>query len=556
MSANRTNVIFPDGTILEVQKGTKIFEISKLYQKNMKNMIVGAMINNEVISMNTEIRRQTKLEFIDFTSINGYRIHKNGLQFVTQVALKEEFGDEFQVVYDHSIANGLHLTVEGDKKFTLACANRLKKKMIELINSDEIIEELNVDSKDGIDYFNKCGFYEKAQNIHNVAKTIVKMYKLKSCLNYFYSEMPYSTGCLRNFEIVFLKDNRLVLLFPNPSTKSKVPDYVHYQKVIDCFDNEKKLIQSYETFYVSDLNNLISQSKMENYIKMVETNFNNKISSLVDEIIKKKSRFILVAGPSSSGKTTTTKKIALQLRSKGKKVLMLSVDNYFKDRNETPLDENGEYDYECLNALDLKLLNRNLKDLLNLKKVKLPEYNFALGEKEYKSEPVSIDDNTLVLMEGLHCLNDDMTFDIPTDLKYKVYLSPFIPLNIDRHNYISTTDLRLMRRIVRDNRSRATNVGETINYWNKVRYGEEKYIFPYIDNVDLIINTSLVYEIGVLKVFVEPLLYSVKSDSPAYNEARRLINSLSTFFPIPSDYVIDDSILREFIGKSVFENYS
>ena len=189
------------------------------------------------------------------------------------------------------------------------------------------------------------------------------------------------------------------------------------------------------------------------------------------------------------------------------------------------------------------------------KKVSLPEYNFVAGVKEYNSAPVKMGENSIILMEGLHCINDAMTPDLDPALKYKVYLSPFIPINIDRHNYISTTDLRLMRRIVRDNRTRATDVGETINYWNSVRHGEEKYIFPFINNINKIVNTSLIYEVGVLKVFVEPLLYSVESNSPAYNEARRLINSLRTFYPIPSDYVSEDSILREFIGKSAFETY-
>ena len=307
--------------------------------------------------------------------------------------------------------------------------------------------------------------------------------------------------------------------------------------------------------FLGDVNKYVSDCKIDNIIRITETHFNNEISDLVSDVIKKKARFVLFAGPSSSGKTTTTKKIALQLRSRGYEVLVISVDNYFKNLVDSPKDENGNYDFECLEALDLKLLNKQLKDLIAGKKVDLPTYNFITGEKEYKGDPIKIEDNTIILMEGLHCINDEMTPDLDPSLKYKVYLSPFMPLNIDRHNYISTTDLRLMRRIVRDNRTRATDVGATIAYWNKVRDGEEKYIFPFINNVDKILNTSLVYEIGVLKVFVEPLLYSVKSNSPSYNESRRLINSMRNFFTIPSDYVPEDSILREFIGKSSFENY-
>lgn len=555
MATNRTNVTFNDGTVLEIEKGTSIYELSKIYQPKMKNSIVGVEIDNETISMETKIMKATKLEFIDANSTNGYKINKYGLEFVTEVALKETFGDEYEVTFDHSIANGIHMTILSDNKFTLSDAKKLKTKMNEIISNDERIHEINVDKKEAISYYNKVKATEKAANIHNLTRHIVTVYKLRSYINYFYSEMPYSTGCLNKYDLVFLGDNKLVLLFPSPCTKFKVPEYIHYQNVIKCFDEGKKWINSVGIPYIADLNKKIADCKIEDLIKIIETNFNNNIHELVDDILKKKAKYVLFAGPSSSGKTTTTKKVALQLRSRGYDVLVISVDNYFKDKVDSPKDEEGNYDFECLEALDLKLLNKQLKDLIAGKKVTIPEYNFPLGKKEYDHDPIQINDNCIILMEGLHCINDEMTPDLDQSLKYKVYLSPFIPINVDRHNYVSTTDLRLLRRIVRDNRTRATDVGNTISYWNTVRSGEEKHIFPYINNVDKILNTSLVYEVGVLRVFVEPLLYSVKSNSPAYNEARRLINSLSSFFPIPSDYVTDESILREFIGKSVFESY-
>lgn len=555
MATNRTNVTFNDGTVIEVEKGTTIYELSKLYKSKMPYNIVGAEIDNETVPMETKINRATKLEFIDVTSTNGYKINKYGLEFVTEVALKETFGLCYEVTFDHSIANGIHMTIICDKKFTLTDAKKLKTKMNEIIANDERIYNLNVEKKEAINYYNKVKAPEKAQNIHNLTNNIVTVYKLRNYINYFYSEMPYSTGCLNKYDLVFLGDNKLVLLFPSPNSKFKVPEYIHYQNVIKCFEEGKKWIKDLGIPYIPDLNRQVSDCKIEDLIKLVETNFSNQIHDLVDDIVKKGAKYVLFAGPSSSGKTTTTKKVALQLRSRGYEVLVISVDNYFKNKKDTPKKEDGEYDFECLEALDLKLLNKQLKDLIQGKKVDLPEYNFVTGEKEFNNEPIKLNENAIILMEGLHCLNDEMTPDLDPTLKYKVYLSPFIPINVDRHNYISTTDLRLMRRIVRDNRTRATDVGETINYWNSVRSGEEKYIFPYINNVNKIVNTSLVYEVGVLKVFVEPLLYSVKSNSSAYNEARRLINSLRGFYPIPSDYVGDDSILREFIGKSSFETY-
>ncbi len=555
MATNRATVTFNDETTIEVEKGTTIFELSKLYQPKMTYNIVGAEINNETVPMDTKIFRNTKLNFIDISDTNGYRINKSGLEFVTEVALKESFGDEYEVSFDHSIANGIHMTIHGEKKFTLNDAKKLKTKMNEIINADERIYNLNVDAKEAMTYFKKVGAPEKAQNIHNLINKIVTVYKLRDYLDFFYSEMPYSTGCLRKYDLVYLGENKLVLLFASRNTKFKVPEYIHYQNVIKTFDQGKQWINELGTPYVADLNKKISDCEIEDFIKIVESNFSNRLYDLAQDIIKKKSRFVFFAGPSSSGKTTTTKRVALQLRSLGKQVYVMSTDDYFKEREDSPRDENGNYDFECLECLDLKLLNKQLKDLIAGKKVSVPTYNFEMGKKEYISDPVKLDENAIILIEGLHCINDEMSPDIDPALKYKVYISPFIPMNVDRHNYISTTDLRLMRRIVRDNRSRATDVGETINYWNTVRCGEEKHIFPFINNVDRILNTSLIYEIGVLKVFVEPLLYSVKSNSPAYNEARRLINSLKTYFPIPSDYVSEESILREFIGKSIFENY-
>lgn len=555
MATNRTNVTLNDGTTIEVEKGTTIYEISQVYQPKMKYSIVGAIIDNDVVPMETKINKATKIEFIDITSVDGYKINKYGLEFVTEVALKEAFGEGYEVIFEHSIANGILMAIDCEKKFTLNDAKKLKTKMNEIIANDEKIYDLNVEKQEAINYYKKVKAYEKAENIHNLTNKIVTVHKLRNYINYFYSDMPYSTGCLKQYDLVFLGDNKLVLLFPSPNSKYKVPEYIHYQNVIKCFDESQKWLNSLGIPYVSDLNKIVSDCKIENLIKVIEMNYENQLHELASDIIKKKAKYVLIAGPSSSGKTTTTKKIALQLRSRGYDVFMISVDNYFKDKVDSPKDADGNYDFECLEALDLKLLNKHLKDLIAGKKVSLPEYNFVAGEKEFNNEPVKLGENTIILMEGLHCINDAMTPELEPELKYKVYLSPFIPLNVDRHNYVSTTDLRLMRRIVRDNRTRATDVGNTITYWQTVRSGEEKHIYPFINNIDKIVNTSLVYEVGVLKVFVEPLLYSVKPDHPAYYQARRLINNLRGFYPIPSDYIPDESVLREFIGKSIFENY-
>ena len=461
------NITFSDNTSLEVEKGLTLYEISKLYP-HQDNNIVGAEINNEVVPMDTIIDKDTTINFIDKNSINGYRINKVGLCFVLEVALKEAFDKKYEVEFNHSIGNGLHMSIEGKEIFTLNDAKKLKKEMNLIISNDERIYNLNVEKKEAINYYSKVDAIEKAENIHNITNNIVTAYKLRNYINYFYSEMPYSTGCLSKYDLVFLGENQLVLLFPNPNTKYKIPEYIHYKNVIKCFEASQKWIRALGIPYVSDLNRRVSNCKIEELVKITEIDFNNKISEMVDDFIKSKARFMMFAGPSSSGKTTTTKKVALQLRSKGYDTLVLAVDDFFKERLESPKDENGNYDFECLEALDLKLLNNTLNDLLAGKETKLPTFNFVTGCKEFNNPPIKIDEKTIILMEGLHCLNDDMVPDVDPSTKYKVYLSPFIPLNIDKHNYISTVDLRLLRRIVRDNRTRARDVEKTIEEWNNV----------------------------------------------------------------------------------------
>ena len=303
------------------------------------------------------------------------------------------------------------------------------------------------------------------------------------------------------------------------------------------------------TSYLSDMNDLVSLGKVKEFMDANELVFNESILNVANEIVSKREiKVVLIAGPSSSGKTTTTKRLSTLLKAKGFEPVSISTDDFFVDREETPKNGNGEFDFECLQAIDLELFNKTLISLLKGEEMDMPEYNFVAGKKEYNNHKVRLNKNSILLIEGLHCLNDDLVPYIKEENKFKIYLSPFIPLNIDRHNYISTLDMRLIRRIVRDNRTRGKKVDQTIQEWQVVRAGEEKYIFPYVHQADVIINTALSYEIGVLKIYAEPLLYSVNMDSPYYEEARRLLNSLKGFYPISSEYVKDDSILREFIG--------
>lgn len=550
---DKIKVIFNDNTIREYDSGINYYEISREFQNLYNNKIIGVKVNNEIVPMDKKAINNAKVEFFDASDINGYKMNQSGLKFVLEVALKETFGTNYEVIYDHSIASGLHMTIKSPTPFGKEETEQLKQAMQKIINEDYKIEHLNVSKKEVINYYEKTSNPEKAANIHNVTNNLVSVYRLKNQINYFYTEMPYSTGSLNLFDLVCLENNVLVLLYPSKEENASIPPYVRYDSVIKCFHERKKWLLSMDIPYLADLNNQITYSNIENIIRASEINYDNSIHDIVDEIIAKKSKYVMMAGPSSSGKTTSTKKLALALRARGHEPLVLSVDNYFVDREDTPRLENGDYDFESIRALDLKLLNEHLKKLNNNETVVIPEYNFVLGKKEYHNNPIKLGNKGIILMEGLHCLNDEMTKEIDNSLKYKIYISPFISLNMDKHNYISTTDLRLLRRIVRDNRTRGKDVAFTIGYWNNVRNGEEKFIYPFLNNADKILNTALVYEIGVLKVFVEPLLYSVPTSSPYYEEARRLINFLKSFFPIATDLISKDSILREFIGGSSFE---
>ena len=361
--------------------------------------------------------------------------------------------------------------------------------------------------------------------------------------------MPYSTKYIKKFELKYLGNNRLVILYPSNLTEGRLPEYVHHENIIDAYYDGKSWLKKLNTPYVGDLNNLVSTREIKNFIESCELHFTDEIKKACDKIIRNNDKkFIMIAGPSSSGKTTTARVLGAYLRSKGYDPICLSTDDYFVDRIDNPKDEFGNFDFECLNAIDTEAFNNDLMRLLKGEKVNIPTFNFITGTREYHNHYIKLKENSIILIEGLHSLNDDLTPGIPDKYKYKIYLSPFIPLNIDRHNYISTLDLRLIRRIVRDNRTRGYTVSEVIEKWQSVRNGEEKYIFPFTHQANVIINTALPYEIGILKVYAEPLLLSIDTDSKYYEEARRLLKFLRSFYTITSEYVNKSSILREFIG--------
>ena len=527
-------------------KGTTYYDISRGF--NLEKNILAAKINNEVLSLNDVARDDVIVNFVDLNDLTGNKIYRNGLEFIFEVALKTKFPD-LDIVYQHSVPSGVLGEIVGDKVITQEDLITIKKEMTNLIEADIKLKKLNVKSKEAIDFYKKIKQVEKAENIKNISDKVVTLYELNGYYNYFYSEMPYSTGSINLYDIVFLGRNRLVFIIPNKNTNGLLPEYVHYDNIINSFLVGKNWLETLNIRCATDINRTVSNNKIEDFIKSCELVFNMNIYAAVNNVVNNKDiKFVLIAGPSSSGKTTTTKRMTSYFLAQGYDPIILSIDDFYLDREDSPKDENGNYDFECLNAIDLDLFNHTLKKLLDGETVSIPTFNFILGKKEFNNKCVALKDNSIVLIEGLHAINDELLPSIEDKYKYKVYISPFIPLNIDRHNYISTIDLRLIRRIIRDNRTRGYDVNTTLHSWQNVRRGEEKYIFPFIHQADIIINTALPYEIGVEKVFIEPLLRSIDFNSEYYEEARRLLNFLKIFYPIPGEYVNKDSILREFIG--------
>lgn len=539
-------ITFEDGRTKIFPINTPVYEIAEFYQRKAAIDILGARINNEIVTMNTKIKRDCKIEFLDINDPYGYRMYQAALKFIFEVAAKDVFPNA-EVKFLHSVPKGIMAEVKGNMNIIKDDLSKIKEAMAKIISDNEPIEKYNVLKKEAIKYFEINTQFEKAKNIHNTNTEVVNFYKLKNKYNYYYTEMPCETKKINKFDLVYLGKNKIVIVYPSSRTSGLVPEYVHYNNIIETFVNGEEWLKTMKVTYLADLNDLVSTNKIDSFIKSSELVFNDRISGIA-KVIKENPdlKMILISGPSSSGKTTTTKRLSSYLGALGYQPIPISVDDYYKDAEDMKHD--NVPNYEVLESIDLKMFNEDINKLISGEEVHLPVYNFVSKKKTRVDKGIKMEEKSILLVEGLHCLNDELTVDIENKYKYKIYLSPFIPLEIDRHNYVSTVDLRLLRRMIRDNRTRGTNVSETIKMWQTVRDGEEKYIFPYIHQADVVINTAYAFEVGVLKVFAEPLLYSVGLDSPYYEEARRLINSMRGFYPISSEYISKDSILREFIG--------
>ncbi len=539
---NKKKYQFPKGIVLE--------EIAKNFQDTCKYPIVLAKIGNAIKELSVPLNKSCEIEFLDLTSREGNRAHIAGLTFVMVYAIRSLYGPNANIYVEHSLDKGIYL--EPNFELIEAKLNQIKSEMQKIIDSNLSITKLTIDRFEAQRYFESIKDYPKAGVMKYNTNTYVTLYRMGNSYNYFYNMMPTSTGKLKDFDLTYINKKGLVLRFPTAYIKDKIKEYEHHPHMYDVFNEYRAWAKTIQIENSVDLNKMISSGSINDLIRMDETLQSNKLLEVARKISEnKKIKMVLMAGPSSSGKTTTSRKLSMYLKSFGLKIRTISMDDYFVDSAQTPLGEDGKPDFECLEAVDLKLFDKQIEQLLNGEEVILPTFNFILGVKEYK-EKAKMDKNEILVIEGIHGLDSNILTNIPRENKFKIYLSALTELNIDNHNRISTSDNRLLRRIIRDNRTRGYDVTKTLESWAKVRSGEEKYVFPYQDDADFTFNTGLIYEIGILKTYVEPLLYSVDDKSPQYEEAKRLIDFLRLFLPIPSDAVPQDSILREFIGNSCF----
>ena len=528
--------------------GIRLSDIAKDFENNYSGYISLAVVNNDVQELNTYIKEDSDIKFLDTKNPDGLRVYTRTLNLVFIMACKCLFKDS-RVVIEHSLSNGVYCEIYLGRDITEEDISKIKDKMDKIIAKDYDINKNIYTKKEAIEIFKSIGLDEKAELIKYKENDIVKIYKCNNYIDHFYGYLMPSTGYIKSYDL-FKYRNGVILMAASEDDKHIPKKFVPQPKLANIYKEAEEWSNLMGVDKVLSLNKIIEEKKYGEIIRIVEALHEKKIGQIADIIKQENKRIILIAAPSSSGKTSFATRLCIHLKVNNLNPVSISLDNYFVDRDKTPLDEFGKLDYESINAINLERFNKDLKDLLEWKKVQLPRYNFITGKSE-AGEILQIEKNQPIILEGIHGLNPILTASIPDDEKFKIYLSALTQLNLDDHNRIPTTDLRLIRRIVRDNQFRGHTAEMTIMGWPSVRRGEEKNIFPYQEEADVMFNTACVYELALLKTYAKPLLEHIGEDSEAYIEAKRLLKFLQYFVELDdlSD-IPPTAIIREFIGGS------
>ena len=538
--------------VIEVYENETLYRILKRVYKNDYFKYLGAKVNNKLKGLcSKDFKENDRIEFIDITNPDGHRIYVRTLSLIYVKACKEIYND-IDVSINHSLNKGLYTELQY-KHLVTKTPRCHKNKMQEIIDAKKNITTYFLSVDKAREIFSAQGMMDKVEMLKFWNKDTIRVYELDGYYDTFYGYVAPNTGFVNKFDLRLFYPG-IILNYPTREYNFELPEYIEQKKLSKVFKEAEDWGEILDVAYVGALNKKIVNNEIYDMIRINEALHEKKIAYIADEITNDKNiKIVLIAGPSSSGKTTLAQRLSIQLRVNGKKTYAVSLDDYFVDRHLTPKNEKGEFDFETIKALDLDLFNEQLIDLMAGEEVQIPVYNFKEGSREYSREPVRLTNDHIIIIEGIHGLNDELTANIPQVNKFKIYISALTQLNIDRHNRISTSDLRLLRRIVRDYTHRGNNAIKTMELWDNVIKGTEKYIFPYQENADAIFNSALVYELCVLKKYAEPIIMEIDEDSCFYSERQRLLKFLSYFLPIEDESAIPNtSILREFIGESCF----
>ena len=522
-------------------------EVAKKEGRN----IIAAICNNEVKPLNFEIDEMDKVELLDVTKKEGRRVYQRGLMYIMSMAFHRVYPDAF-ISIEFQLQNSMYCTLD-NMEVTDEIIENVNQEMLRIIEQDLPIKKVIMTKEEAKKFNEKEKSLRGIAQLDNRQKEDVSLYFCEEYYNYFYGVMPISTGYIDIYELMKYREGFLIR-YPAVGEPKSLPPLVETKKLLATLQEYEEIYRLLDVNTIYKYNNMIRNGKAKDLILLSESLQEKKISQIADMIVKKPGvKMVLIAGPSSSGKTTFSKRLGIALRINGLKPVMISVDDYFVERPETPRDEEGKYDFEALEAIDLKLFNEHLDALLEGKSVDMPTFDFKTGTKVFNGNYVSLAEDEILVVEGIHCLNDKLTATVPLDKKFKIYVSDLTVLNIDYYNRISTTDTRLIRRIVRDHKFRGYSAIHTLAAWQSVNNGEAKNIFPYQENCDIMFNSSLIYEISVLKQYALPLLDKIKNDCPEYAAAKRLISFLKYFEYVPTEDIPKNSLLREFIGDSIFD---
>ena len=551
MQEYSVKVTLPDGQVMAVtaSESDTLEAVADRFKDYYEDDIILGIVNGRLRELNKKIKSDCELSFVTTADRDGRRTYRRSVVLLLQRAIYDVYGSMTQLHVMHSLGEGYYCQLE--KSVTEHDIDRIVCSMYSFVEKDLPITKHSAKTQYAEQLFKEKGQHDKERLLHYRRSSRVNLYELDGVVDYFYGFMAPSTGMLKYFDIVPYESG-FVLLFPGANSRSVEP-LVTSNKLFHTLDDSREWSKMLGIGTIGSLNDAIAAGRGQEIMLLQEALMEQKIGNLAAQIASDdKKKFVMIAGPSSSGKTSFANRLSIQLIAKGRKPHPLSLDDYYVDREFCPKNPDGSFDFECLESIDIKLFNEDMNRLLKGEAVDMPSFNFKTGKREYRGRKLTLGADDILVIEGIHGLNDRLSQLIPPEHKFKIYISALTQLNIDEHNPLSTTDERLIRRIVRDARTRGTNATETIAMWPSVRKGERENIFPFQEQADVMFNSALVYELAVLKVYAEPLLFGIERDCPEYLEAKRLLKLLDYLLPMPADGIPNNSLLREFVGGSCF----